>query len=83
MKKRRPHKQLRVRLDPALYTLLASSARENERTVNAEIVYCLKKRLEKDRHFWVATPDEAPRPGYGWAEYEAAVAAWGKMVSAR
>ena len=53
MRKRRPYRLLRVRLDPSLRTLLASSAQ-----------------------------DEAPRPGYGWKEYEAAVAAWEKMVSA-
>ena len=82
MRKRRPYRLLRVRLDPSLHKLLASSAQGNERSINGEIVYCLRKQLEKNRHFWLATPDEAPLPCYGWKEHEAAVAAWEKMVSA-
>ena len=38
-------KSLRIRLDPELLTLLKESAKDNERTVNAEIAYCLKKYL--------------------------------------
>lgn len=38
-------KSLRIRLEPELLALLNESAKENERTVNAEIAYCLKKYL--------------------------------------
>lgn len=81
MKKTAQAKSIRIRLEADLLQRLQRSARENHRSVTAEISYRLGQMLPEGPRFYVYTPDESPRPGYDWEEYHRLVEAMDKLTS--